>query len=386
MKSYTEELLMVEPRYASKQNKAPKHAAGHSRSEHARVANGEDALFNTPLSEVRYGQAPVSDASRFSRSSHPISSGVSTGELLRGAGTLTHAVNPQAWRRGAMLAVAVLVLVVACTFVWNRALPSGQSSDDAQAQAVEQADEESSAVQEVSQAQEQADVMPGQAPDNQQDFARYRQDALGFMEQGDMPHSPRADFMQEAGFANLTGISANVPALYQYPSMPAGCEVYSLTAVLTALGVDADPDDIVATYLPFDATDDDYATAFWGDPYSSGEGMPPAIMLTGNAVLQDADTTRRFENATGARFDDLANLANSGSPVLVWTTLSFEDPQFDEPLEANSFYYLEHCVVLLGTQGDDVCLMDPTQGYVTVSYSWFKYLYEQCGSMALKLA
>ena len=384
---------MAEQRYVFEQNRIPKHvapahvaptlsAAEHSRGEHVRVANGEDALFSTPLSEVRYGQAPASDASHFPHSSHRVSSG----ELLRGAGTLTHAVNPQAWRRGAMLAVAILALVVACTFAWNRALSSGQSSDSSQAQAVEQADEESAVVQEVSQAQEQVDVAPGQAPDNQQDFARHRQNALGSMEQGDMPHSPRADFMQETGFANLTGVSANVPALYQYPSMPAGCEVYSLAATLNALGVDADPDDIVANYLPFDATDDDYASAFWGDPYSSGEGMPPAIMLTGNAVLQDADATQRFENATGASFDDLANLANSGSPVLVWTTLSFEDPQFDEPLEANSFYYLEHCVVLLGTQGDDVCLMDPTQGYATVSYNWFKYLYEQCGSMALKLA
>ena len=50
------------------------------------------------------------------------------------------------------------------------------------------------------------------------------------------------------------------------------------------------------------------------------------------------------------------------------------------------FYDLEHCVVLLGVEGHRACIMDPTQGYVTVNYDWFKYLYEQCGSMALAIA
>lgn len=43
-------------------------------------------------------------------------------------------------------------------------------------------------------------------------------------------------------------------------------------------------------------------------------------------------------------------------------------------------------MVLLGVEGHRACIMDPTQGYVTVNYSWFKYLYEQCGSMALAIA
>ena len=177
-----------------------------------------------------------------------------------------------------------------------------------------------------------------------------------------------------------------MPELFQYPSMPAGCEIYSLTAVLQAMGHDADSDSIVANQLPFDVEGDDYASAFWGDPYWSGEGMPPAIMTAGNAFLEEAGASERFANITGADFDELASKASSGTPVLVWTTLDFEDPCFEEPLEANSFYDLEHCVVLLGVEGHRACIMDPTQGYVTVNYSWFKYLYEQCGSMALAIA
>ena len=206
------------------------------------------------------------------------------------------------------------------------------------------------------------------------------------MEQFGGPRERDSNVFQVESFDGLNGTFASVPELLQYPSMPAGCEIYSLAAVLTALGVDADPGDIVANQLPFDVQDDDFATAFWGDPYSSGEGMPPAILIAGNAVLEEADASARLANATGTDFDQLATKAATGSPVLVWTTLDFENPNFDEPLEANSFYYLEHCVVLLGTQGNDVCLMDPTQGYVTVDYQWFKYLYEQCGSMALAIA
>lgn len=229
-------------------------------------------------------------------------------------------------------------------------------------------------------------VGPGMRPDDADGFSRNRRDALGAMGEEAVEGFGRANVMQVVNFTGLSGASANVPELFQYPSMPAGCEIYSLAAVLQAMDHDADPDSIVANQLPFDVEGDDYASAFWGDPYWSGEGMPPAIMAAGNAFLEEAGASERFANLAGTDFDELAGKASSGTPVLVWTTLDFEDPYFDEPLEANSFYDLEHCVVLLGVEGHRACIMDPTQGYVTVNYDWFKYLYEQCGSMALAIA
>ena len=215
-------------------------------------------------------------------------------------------------------------------------------------------------------------VAPGMRPDDADGFSRNRRDALGAMGQELPGGFGRPNVMQAVSFTGLSGTSANVPELFQYPSMPAGCEMHSLAAVLQAMGHDADPDSIVANQLPFDVEGDDYASAFWGDPYWSGEGMPPAIMAAGNAFLEEAGASERFANITGADFDELASKASSGTPVLVWTTLDFEDPCFEEPLEANSFYDLEHCVVLLGVEGHRACIMDPTQGYVTVNYSWFK--------------
>lgn len=297
----------------------------------------------------------------------------------------------------AAIAVAMAALIIVGVLVAHgRAGVSGDGDQSAAQEALEAqtletayAADDSTETQQDQQSQDAEaaeSVAPGMRPDNADGFPRNRRDALGAMGRELPSGFGRPNVMQVVSFTGLSGTSASVPELFQYPSMPAGCEIYSLAAVLQAMDHDADPDSIVANQLPFDVEGDDYASAFWGDPYWSGEGMPPAIMAAGNAFLEEAGASERFANLTGTDFDELASKASSGTPVLVWTTLDFEDPYFDEPLEANSFYDLEHCVVLLGVEGHRACIMDPTQGYVTVNYDWFKYLYEQCGSMALAIA
>ena len=302
-------------------------------------------------------------------------------------------------RRSLVAAIAVAMaalMIVGVLAAHGRAGASGDGDQIAAQEALEAqtletayAADDSTETQQDQQSQDAEtaeSVAPGMRPDNADGFPRNRRDALGAMGRELPSGFGRPNVMQVVSFTGLSGMSANVPELFQYPSMPAGCEIYSLAAVLQAMNHDADSDSIVANQLPFDVEGDDCASAFWGDPYWSGEGMPPAIMAAGNAFLEEAGASERFANLTGTDFDELASKASSGTPVLVWTTLDFEDPYFDEPLEANSFYDLEHCVVLLGVEGHRACIMDPTQGYVTVNYDWFKYLYEQCGSMALAIA
>lgn len=297
----------------------------------------------------------------------------------------------------AIAAAMAALMIVGVLAAHGRAGASGDGDQSAAQEALEAqtletayAADDSTETQRDQQSQDveaAESVAPGMRPDNADGFSRNRRDALGAMGRELPSGFGRPNVMQVVSFTGLSGTSASVPELFQYPSMPAGCEIYSLAAVLQAMDHDADPDSIVANQLPFDVEGDDYASAFWGDPYWSGEGMPPAIMAAGNAFLEEAGASERFANLTGTDFDELASKASSGTPVLVWTTLDFEDPYFDEPLEANSFYDLEHCVVLQGVEeGHRACIMDPTQGYVTVNYDWFKYLYEQCGSMALAIA
>ena len=317
------------------------------------------------------------------------------GVFIRGGGAVIGGSSWFARRRLLAIAAAALVVVVLVGVLaaYGHVVANGGGDQGAAQEALEsQALETAYASDGLAEAQQSADaepaefVAPGMRPDDAEGFSRNRRDILGAMDQEHMGGFGSANVTQMAGFTGLSGTSANVPELFQYPSMPAGCEVYSLAAVLQAMGHDADPDSIVANQLPFDVDGDDYASAYWGDPYWAGEGMPPAILAAGNAYLEEEGASERFSNLTGTDFNELASKASSGTPVLVWTTLDFADPCFDEPLEANSFYDLEHCVVLLGVEGHRACIMDPTQGYVTVNYDWFKYLYEQCGSMALAIA
>ncbi len=180
--------------------------------------------------------------------------------------------------------------------------------------------------------------------------------------------------------------SSAVPELLQYPEMPAGCEVYSLTAVLQALGFDADPHAIANEHLPYTAADNDPASVYSGSPYANGEGLPPAMVRAGNSYLQQNGSNYRFVDSSGMPLEELANLSNEGFPALAWTTVGQTDPGFAEPLQRYTFYSLEHCVVLLGSNEDGtVRIMDPQIGHTAVDAQAFERIYELCGSMAMTL-
>lgn len=180
--------------------------------------------------------------------------------------------------------------------------------------------------------------------------------------------------------------SAQVPALLQYPEMPAGCEIYSLTSVLQALGFNANPHDIAREHVPYAAVDGNPVTAYNGSPYENGEGLPPAIVRAGNSYLASSGSPFRFSDATGTPFEELSAAADGGLPVLVWTTVGIVDPGFSAPLPSYTYYSLEHCVVLLGSDPDgSLRIMDPQAGYLTVDAAQFAHVYEQCGSMAATL-
>lgn len=182
-----------------------------------------------------------------------------------------------------------------------------------------------------------------------------------------------------------TDYCSQVPEMIQFPHMNAGCEIYSLSAVLASIGFDVDPDAIVDEYLPFDEVFWIASTAYMGDPYTTGGGLPPAIMRAGNAYLADQGSSIRFIDATGTSFENLERIVNGGLPVLVWTTMYLEEPDFSDALEPYTMYSQEHCLVMLGSDENTVSTMDPMVGYTSYDKDWFAYLYEQCGSMALIL-
>ena len=143
----------------------------------------------------------------------------------------------------AAIAVAMAALVlVGVLAVHGRAGASGDGDQSTAQEAVESqtletayAADDSTETQRDQQSQDAEaaeSVAPGMRPDDADGFSRNRRDALGAMGQELPDGFGRPNVMQAVSFTGLSGTSANVPELFQYPSMPAGCEIYSLTAVL----------------------------------------------------------------------------------------------------------------------------------------------------------
>ena len=167
--------------------------------------------------------------------------------------------------------------------------------------------------------------------------------------------------------------------------LPAGCEPVSLALALRSLGFGLTPTELIDEYLPVDVTWSD-STAYLGSPYESGGSFPPGIVAAADAYLEAQGSSMRAVDASGVAFEDILALAEEGSPVLVWTTMYGEDPEFSGQYIGEYGWYLnEHCVLMYGTEGDEVLVSDPLQGLVRENAAEFGRLYEACGSYAVYL-
>ena len=68
--------------------------------------------------------------------------------------------------------------------------------------------------------------------------------------------------------------------------------------------------------------------------------------------------------------------------VVAATTLAL----FTAPLAPYTFYAREHCLVVLGSDGESVQTMDPMVGFATYDRERFAQIFGQCGSMAAVLS
>ena len=182
-------------------------------------------------------------------------------------------------------------------------------------------------------------------------------------------------------------LTAAVPELLQGGVMEGGCEIVSMTSVLRALGFSVEPGELVENYLEYDPEGSDFVYYYSGSPYDTGMGYPPGMAQMGNRYLTEQRSQWRFNNATGADFEELEELVGQGRPVLVWTTMYFDDPMHtDITASGYEYYENEHCVVLLGTHDGTVLVMDPLEGMVERDRDRFKQIYDDTGRMCLVLA
>ena len=181
--------------------------------------------------------------------------------------------------------------------------------------------------------------------------------------------------------------SAQVPYASQVGNMnqnsvglPSGCEVVSLAVLLQSLGFDADPQEIADTFL---VTDGSFATGYAGSPYGAGGGYPPGIVNAANSYLLANGGNVRAYDLTGTTFDGVKGLVMHGYPVLVWSTMYGEEPQFSNAFDDGWEWYInEHCVIVYAVEDGLVYLSDPIEGYVERDEAEFARIYDECWNMA----
>lgn len=188
-------------------------------------------------------------------------------------------------------------------------------------------------------------------------------------------------------------IALDVPALQQNPELPTGCESIALTNALLALGFDLEKTEIADNWLP--TSDDDFVTAFMGDPHASDghSCMAPAIVETANTYLAAQGSALMAADLTGAPFDRLLEEVADGRPVIVWCTIGLADPgdpyQVERAdgrtfrLHANS-----HCVVISGYDLDagTVLVSDSLVGQTSCDMRLLAKRYYELGAQAVVIS
>lgn len=191
-----------------------------------------------------------------------------------------------------------------------------------------------------------------------------------------------------AGELSCDKASVSVPAVYQSPELPTGCEAVALTIAIRAYGYELNKTDIASKYLVYG---DDYITSFVGSPFKwGGAGIyPPGLVKTVENYVKDTGAQLCPIDSTDVSLDDLYKFIDNGIPVVVWTTYYMSYPRLENSRtyqgHTYSWYINEHCVCLYGYDKKDgtVKISDPQRGKIDVSAKDFANIYDTIGRMSM---
>lgn len=157
--------------------------------------------------------------------------------------------------------------------------------------------------------------------------------------------------------------------LCQYPELPTGCEITSLTMVLNYYGVDADKCDISDNFLEKgDVGSVDFNVAFVGDPRdaSSYGCYAPVIANTANRYLEYKQSKLIAKDITGTELEDLFSYIDYEKPVIIWGTQDCSEGHYSVTWNVDgkelTWFTPEHCMVLVGYDDISVWVADPIYG------------------------
>jgi uncharacterized protein YvpB len=187
-----------------------------------------------------------------------------------------------------------------------------------------------------------------------------------------------------------------VDTIMQYPELPTGCEITSLTALLQYLGFDVDKETMAEDYL-FSSYETSLYTlddAYIGSPFDdNGYGCyAPVLEQAANLYLQDQDSELKAIDLTGSEEETICQYIASGYPVVMWITVYLYDVNetygwTTEDGREVDWCNLEHCVLLRGydKDSDTVYVCDPLRGDITYSMERYFQIYEDMHQRALTI-
>lgn len=186
-------------------------------------------------------------------------------------------------------------------------------------------------------------------------------------------------------------VDLGVPAIFQNPELPTGCESVALTNTLLYYGFSLSKTYMADYYIPRSSYD--FVTSFWGNPRSASGGncvSAPGITNAANNFLRDRGSSLRAYDVTGSSFWNLYNYVQKGHPVIIWSTMYQQSigPAYAWQWYGGrqyATYTNSHTVVLEGFDRNSgkVILSDSLSGRVVCDANWANMLYTARGSQAV---
>ncbi|WP_019412978.1 C39 family peptidase [Paenisporosarcina sp. TG20] len=192
----------------------------------------------------------------------------------------------------------------------------------------------------------------------------------------------------------------DVPTVMQYPELPNGCEITSLTAILNFYGMDISKTTISDRYLPKVAFSTKEGKRFGANPHIAYAGNPrnlndgwyafatPIVNAAKDVIVRNKKNLYA-ENVSGSTREEILSYIDQGIPVIVWVTRDLSPPikrggwYTEGTNKFHSSFTNLHTVVLNGWEDGKVQFMNPLKGQQIISEDVFFDSYEALESQAI---
>lgn len=189
----------------------------------------------------------------------------------------------------------------------------------------------------------------------------------------------------------------NIPAINQFPELPTGCEITTITMLLNWYGINVTKTqlaDAVDKYpVPRNSFNDitigpNPNEGFVGNPY---DDHSYGMYHKAAEKLADKFSSNNSLNVSNYDLTYLLSIIESGRPVMAWVTIGFIEPSvgsqwLTENNEKITWMIPEHSVLIIGYNKDNVIILDPYDGKrKEINKNLFQTRYAQMGKQAITM-